>query len=279
MTHQPESDEDLLRRAFALIGQEAGRPDPVSSTPATERRVSAADPPRGGGGRASDGTGGGTAAHGTAGGTAAGGADGSPSRGAGAGSGAGARGGRTVSDHGPDSRTGAVWWRRRGVVLAGLVSAAALCAGVLGSSLIGDGTTNADSDRSGGGANASGKGQTLLEWIACGRTIAEGDVVAVKPSSEAGRVLVTFDVQDWIKPARGAERIILDVVDPTEARVREPWKEGQHLLVVVPERRDQETDAFQGDQLQWYRAKIEQGLPDAAGTTCPPEWRDTPGQG
>ncbi|WP_055715833.1 hypothetical protein [Streptomyces torulosus] len=235
MTYQPESDEALLRRAFALIGEEAGRPDPVSSTPVTEGRVSGADPQLAGAG--------------------------------------------PVPTGGPNSRTGTVWWRRRGVVLAGLVSAAALCAGVLGSTLIDGGTTNAGSDRSGGGENASGKGQTLLEWIACGRTIAEGDVVAVKPSSEAGRVVVTFDVQDWIKPTRGAERITLDVVDPTEAGVREPWKQGQHLLIVVPERRDQETDVFQGDQLQSYRAKIEQGLPDAAGTECPPEWRDTPGQG
>ncbi|MEU6805289.1 hypothetical protein [Streptomyces neyagawaensis] len=255
MTYQPESDEALLRRAFALIGEEAGRPDPgpdlVSSTPLTEGRVSGADPqPAGAGPVHADGSvpvGGSVPASGSA--------------------------------VGSTPRTETVWWRQRGVVLAGLVSAAALCAGVLGSTLIGGGTTNAGSDRSGGGENASGKGQTLLEWIACGRTIAEGDVVAVKPSSEAGRVVVTFDVQDWIKPARGAERITLDVVDPTEAGVREPWKQGQHLLIVVPERRDQETDTFQGDQLPSYRAKIEQGLPDAAGTECPPEWRDTPGRG
>ncbi|MDG5805546.1 hypothetical protein P9869_23345 [Streptomyces ossamyceticus] len=253
MTYQPESDEALLRRAFALIGEEAGRPDPVSSTPVTEGRVSGADPRRAGAGPV-------------------------PVGGAGPTDGSGPDGG-SVSVGGPNSLTGTVWWRRRGVVLAGLVSAAALCAGVLGSTLIDGGTTNAGPDRSGGGENASGKGQTLLEWIACGRTIAEGDVVAVKPSSEAGRVVVTFDVQDWIKPARGAERITLDVVDPTEAGVREPWKQGQHLLIVVPGRRDQETDVFQGDQLRSYRAKIEQGLPDAAGTECPPEWRNSPEQG
>lgn len=265
MTYQPESDEALLRRAFALIGEEAGRPDPLSSTSITEGRVSGADPQRAGAGAVPDG--GSVAASGSL-----------PTDRSGPDGGSVPAGG-SVPDGGPNSRTGPVWWRRRRVVLAGLVSAAALCAGVLGSTLIDGGTTNAGSDRSGGGENASGKGQTLLEWIACGRTIAEGDVVAVKPSSEAGRVVVTFDVQDWIKPARGAERITLDVVDPTEAGVREPWKQGQHLLIVVPERRDQETDVFQGDQLQSYRAKIEQGLPDAVGTECPPEWRDTPGQG
>ncbi|EKX66080.1 hypothetical protein Sipo8835_31985 [Streptomyces ipomoeae] len=254
MTYPPESDEALLRRAFALIGEEAGRPEPDAplhrhgpdasprrdaDTSVTPRAEAQAQDP------AQDGAG--------------------PVR---------------VGAPNPPARM--VWWRRRGVVLAGLASAAALCAGVLGSTLLDGGATNTESGGShdsDGRANASGQGQTLLEWIACGRTIAEGDVVAVRPSSEAGRVVVTFDVQDWIKPARGAERITLDVVDPTEARVREPWEKGQHLLIVVPERRDQETDTFQGEQLQWYRAKIEQGLPDAATTECPPAWSDTRGEG
>ncbi|MEV4865536.1 hypothetical protein [Streptomyces ossamyceticus] len=277
MTYQPESDEALLRRAFALIGEEAGRPDPLSSTSITEGRVSGADTQRAGAGAVPDGGSVPTGRSGPDGGSVP--TDRSGPDGGSVPTDRSGPDGGSFRAGGPNSRTGTVWWRRRRVVLAGLVSAAALCAGVLGSTLIDGGTTNSGSDRSGGGENASGKGQTLLEWIACGRTIAEGDVVAVKPSSEAGRVVVTFDVQDWIKPARGAERITLDVVDPTEAGVREPWKEGQHLLIVVPERRDQETDVFQGDQLQSYRAKIEQGLPEAAGTECPPEWRDTPGQG
>ncbi|MGW1898986.1 hypothetical protein ACWCQB_16400 [Streptomyces hirsutus] len=209
MTHPPQSDEELLRRAFALIGEEAGRPEPDS-----EPVLLAHD------------------------------------------------------------RTRRVWWRRRGVVMAALASTAALCTGVLVSVLIDDGAAKPQSGRD---DRASGKGQTLPEWIACARTIAEGDVVTVRQSSEAGRVVVTFDVQDWIKPGRGAQRITLDVVDPAEARVRDPWKEGQHLLIVVPERRDQETDTFRGERLEWYRARIEHGLPEAATADCPPIWRDAKG--
>ncbi|MFE1443247.1 hypothetical protein [Streptomyces sp. NPDC058739] len=212
MTDPSRSDEDVLRRAFALIGEEAGRPEP-----------------------------------------------------------------RLEPEPGPvplvPVRARTVWWRRRGVVLTAFASAAALCAGVVGAVLIGGGAAEPGAaDRSG----ASGRGQTLVEWIACARTIAEGDVVTVRQST-AGRVTVSFEVREWIKPSQGARRITLDVVDPTEAGVREPWREGQHLLIVVPQRRDQETDTFRGEQLTWYRGRIEQGLPEAETAQCPPLWRDARG--
>ncbi|MFF3691620.1 hypothetical protein [Streptomyces sp. NPDC002187] len=211
MTHPCPSDEDVLRRAFALIGEEAGRPEPEfepGPVPLVPVRA------------------------------------------------------RTV------------WWRRRGVVLTAFASAAALCAGVIGAVLIDGGAAEPGAtDHSG----ASGKGQTLVEWIACARTIAEGDVVTVRQSPSAGRVIVSFEVQEWIKPSRGEKRITLDVVDPTKAGVREPWREGQHLLIVVPQRRDLETDTFRGEQLTWYRGRIEEGLPEAATAECPPFWRDARG--
>lgn len=202
MTHVTKTEEEKLRRALAMIGEEAGRDEVVPE---------------------------------------------------------------------PRART-TPWWRHWGTVTGGLVTAAALCAGVLVLALGDDKPTGPS------GGNQSGKGQTLEEWIACARVIAEGDVAAVRDSEEPGRVIVTFDVDDWIKPAQGTKRVDLDLVDPTEAGVHPSWKAGTHALIVVPERHDLSADTFEGAQLDRYRDQIERALPKAPEAGCPAYWQDPQGR-
>ncbi|WP_405615956.1 hypothetical protein OG292_21925 [Streptomyces sp. NBC_01511] len=200
-----DSEEDRLRRALAVIGEEAGRGDPVKG-PVRPRA----------------------------------------------------------------SR------RRRGIGIGALVAAVAAGIGLLTLTLGNPNTASpGGGDRAApdAGGAGSGQGQTLLEWVACGRTIAVGDVMAVSPSGQDGRLTVTFAVRDWIKPSQGEREIELDVVDPAEARVREPWRVGQHLLIVVPQRRDLETDTFAGAELADNQADIEEALPEAERTPCPTVWR------
>ncbi|MEW1793757.1 hypothetical protein [Streptomyces niveus] len=167
--------------------------------------------------------------------------------------------------------------RRRGITVGALVAAVAAGIGLLTLTL---GDSNSASPGGGDRAAADaegGQGQTLLEWVACGRTIAVGDVMAVKPSGQGGRLTVTFAVQDWIKPSQGEREIELDVVDPAVSRVREPWRVGQHLLIVVPQRRDLETDTFADAELAANQVSIEEALPTAAQTRCPAVWRSEAG--
>ncbi|MBC9714789.1 hypothetical protein H9Y04_19745 [Streptomyces sp. TRM66268-LWL] len=120
---------------------------------------------------------------------------------------------------------------------------------------------------------AAGKGQSREEWVVCATTIAVGDVVAVQPGAERGRLSVTFSVREWIKPAHGAQRIRIDAVDPRTDGVQDPWEVGQHLLVVVPQRRDEAVSTFSGRRLAEFRPHVEKGLLGAEGTPCPSPWR------
>ncbi|WP_415940987.1 hypothetical protein [Streptomyces sp. 067-1] len=120
-------------------------------------------------------------------------------------------------------------------------------------------------------AAGDGRGQTLLEWIACARTIVVGDVTEVAPKGK-GRIEVGLDVEEWIKPPRGDRKIIMDVVDPRVAQDRPPIEEGTRVLVVLPRRADQAADTFEGGQLTQYRSAIIAALDDAGRTTCPPPW-------
>lgn len=170
-------------------------------------------------------------------------------------------------DAAPAADARAPWWRRRSIAAGALLAAAAVSVGGL-SLTLGGGDPSQSPE-----ADPGGQGQTLVEWVACARLIAEGDVVAVREAPEPGRVTVTFAVRDWIKPAQGDDQVTLDVVDPTEAQVREPWTPGGPLLIVVPERHDQPTDTFRGAELTDNREQIESALPRAATTECPAPWR------
>jgi hypothetical protein len=125
---------------------------------------------------------------------------------------------------------------------------------------------------------AGDKSQSLIQWVACATVIAEGDVVAVRPAPQRGRLVLTFAVRDWIKPAQGARRVELNVVDPRVANVRRAWKPQKHVMIGVPVRRDLEAVPFTGRRLAFERPRIERALQEvkAGGVTCPPYWRNTP---
>ncbi|MCX4821366.1 hypothetical protein OG883_15920 [Streptomyces sp. NBC_01142] len=160
--------------------------------------------------------------------------------------------------------------RRRRVVAVSLAAAAAAAAACIAV------TVSVMSGSSGPASREeqNGQGQTLAEWIACARTIAVGDVSEVRPSSK-GRITVGLDVADWIKPSHGDSRITLDLVDPRVTEARPPIEKGQHLLMVVPERSDQETSTFEGAELTQYRSTITKALGKAEHTACPHPWRQT----
>lgn len=157
---------------------------------------------------------------------------------------------------------------RRRPYLIGAVAAGIAAVVVAGIALSGNGSGPTDADRA-----DTGQGQTLLEWIACARTIAEGDITEVRDAPEKGRIVVSLTVQDWIKPTRGHERIQLDLVDPAVAEVNAPLRAGQHVLIAVPTRKDLEADTFTGHALAKKRKEITAHLPTARRTPCPPYWR------
>ncbi|MEV6395881.1 hypothetical protein AB0M39_14050 [Streptomyces sp. NPDC051907] len=150
--------------------------------------------------------------------------------------------------------------RRRVVAVSLAAAAAAACIAVTVSVMSGSSGPASREEQ-------NGHGQTLTEWIACARTIAVGDVTEVRPSSK-GRITVSLDVDDWIKPSHGDNRITLDLVDPRAAEARPPIEKGQRLLMVVPERSDQEASTFEGAKLTQYRSTITKALDEAEQTAC-----------
>lgn len=154
--------------------------------------------------------------------------------------------------------------QHKGLLVGAFLGAAALCAGALMTVLLYD---------AGGRGKSEGMDQSNQEGIACARLIVEAVVVAVRDAPEDGRLLVTFDVQEWIKPASGADRIELDLVDPAVAQVQEPWRKGVRVLLNVPLRRDVEASAFSGKILESQRKILDYYLPLAQKTECPEYWR------
>ncbi|MEU4149395.1 hypothetical protein [Streptomyces sp. NPDC026659] len=167
-----------------------------------------------------------------------------------------------------DTGTAGPWWRTRRTAVAVSVAAAACVVAVTATLLT----------SSGGGRPApqDGQGQTLPQWISCATTIAVGDVATVRPTpSKAGHITVTFHVTEWIKPGKGERQVTLDVVDPAKADEEKKVEPGQHALIVVPRRYDEELDIFRGAELNAYRARVTSHLAEAAHTPCPAFWSRT----
>ncbi|CAL9278870.1 hypothetical protein SUDANB180_07537 [Streptomyces sp. enrichment culture] len=164
-------------------------------------------------------------------------------------------------------RTAAVW--ATAVAACAAVAVTVALSGLLSGEAPGDGVASPGTRST--AAAEGGQGQTLLEWIACARTIVVGDVTEVAPSGK-GRLEVGLDVEEWIKPPRGDHKITMDVVDPGVAQDRPPIEEGTRVLVVLPRRADQAADTFEGGQLTQYRSAIIAALDDAGRTTCPQPW-------
>ncbi|TMU89874.1 hypothetical protein [Streptomyces sp. DASNCL29] len=199
MTEPTETEETRLRRAFALIGDEAGRPDLAASV----RTVpAAARPPRG---------------------------------------------------------------RRR--VRAALAVTAAVCTAtiIVTVAVTADGGSGTDTD-------TTGRGQTFPQALACANAVVEGDLTAVRPTGQ-GRIQVTMSVDRWFKPSAGPATARFDLAAPAVADPAEAYADGDHLLLLVPRRKGQIPDTYQGQELKPMRDRITRTLPEAAHTTCPPEFR------
>ncbi|MBP8538332.1 hypothetical protein [Streptomyces sp. MK37H] len=198
MTEPTETEETRLRRAFALIGDEAGRPDPAASVPTAPV---AARPPRG-------------------------------------------------------------RWRVR----AALAVAAAVCTAtiVVAVTVTADGGSGTDPD-------TAGRGQTFPQALACANAVVEGDLTAVRPADH-GRIQVTVSVDRWFKPGTGPATARFDLADPAVADPAEAYAAGDHLLLLVPRRKGQIPDTYQGQEVRPMRDRITRTLPEAAHTACPPEF-------
>ncbi|MCT2588371.1 hypothetical protein LHJ74_00140 [Streptomyces sp. N2-109] len=161
-----------------------------------------------------------------------------------------------------------VWWRTPGRITAALVTAAVVAAGVLAVGL------GMDSGEDSADPGAAGQGQTRTEGIACSRFIAEGIVVRVREADTPGRIILTFDVQDRIKPAHGEDHVRLNLFDPAEVDPQDAFRPGEHILLMVQQRRDENPAVFRGEELDFQRSMIKRDLPEARRTECPPYWRE-----
>ncbi|MET8538632.1 hypothetical protein ABZV67_45010 [Streptomyces sp. NPDC005065] len=162
---------------------------------------------------------------------------------------------------GPDART---IHRRRGVIARALIAAVAV-----GGVAIGLGALLTGGDEPGARPGAGGDGKLSTEgMIACAQAIVEGQVVAVRDAPQPDRVILTFAVQDWIKPAAGAQETEFNVLDPAVDGVYRRWRSGEHVLLLIESNREAHVNTFRGDAIAGYRARVERALPKAAGMKC-----------
>ncbi|MFC8262355.1 hypothetical protein ACFUNF_33275 [Streptomyces sp. NPDC057291] len=147
---------------------------------------------------------------------------------------------------------------------AALAAGAAVVAGLLSLPFWADGAN--------GSPEAANRGaRDKLSWagtIACSQVIAEGNVVSVRDARQAGRVILTFAVDDWLWPAKGKKRVSLDVPDPAAQGAYERWKPGEHLLITVSKFPDQLVSDYRGSQITRVRSQIEPELAKAVGKSC-----------
>ncbi|WP_326604330.1 hypothetical protein [Streptomyces sp. NBC_01800] len=152
--------------------------------------------------------------------------------------------------------------RNRRRVLTGMLIAAAVAIS-MGIAVTGDPSSTAGRP----GPRGDGK-LTTAGAIACSRVIAEGDVVSVRDAPQPDRVILTFHVKDWLKPAHGAQQVDLNVVDPAKDGLLKRWQPGEHVLIVVETDRDNHVNTYRGDTIAERRAELEPALPKALGMKC-----------
>lgn len=200
MTEPTEAEETRLRRAFTLIGDEAGHPDPAP----TVGLVTPARTPRA---------------------------------------------------------------RRRARRALAVTAAACAAAGLAVALAAGTGDDDAESP-----ADATGRGQTLPEALACAEAVVEGKVTSVRPVGR-DRVRLTMTVDRWFKPATGPDTTQFDLADPSATDPQDAHKTGEHVLLFVPQKPDATADPFRGRTMESVRDQIIRAMPKVQGTTCPAEFR------
>ncbi|MEU5155303.1 hypothetical protein [Glycomyces sp. NPDC021274] len=112
------------------------------------------------------------------------------------------------------------------------------------------------------------------ENIACSEFIAVGEVVSVAPSDVADRIIVTFAVEDPLKPAASPAPVELDVLDPGLSDPQSALQPGDRVLLEVPQREDFPPAVYRGSYLESRVAEIEQYLDEASDTECPPYFQE-----
>ncbi|MGA6153733.1 hypothetical protein ACPEIC_10380 [Stenotrophomonas sp. NPDC087984] len=121
---------------------------------------------------------------------------------------------------------------------------------------------------SGTDPDTTGRGQTAPQALACANAVVEGGLTAVRPTGR-GRIRVTMSVDRWLEPSTGPATARFDLADPAVADPAEAYATGDHLLLLVPQRKGQIPDTYQGQELKPMRDRITRTLPEAAHTTCP----------
>ncbi|MER6912517.1 hypothetical protein ABT354_12680 [Streptomyces sp. NPDC000594] len=108
------------------------------------------------------------------------------------------------------------------------------------------------------------------EWVACARFIGEGDIVTLLPGSGEGRVRLTLDLTDRIKPERGDDRVELDLPLQPGSKLGTEFRTGDNLLIVVPADREVEADVFHegSGERSYHRRLIDRILDDPGKAEC-----------
>ncbi|MDX3863673.1 hypothetical protein [Streptomyces europaeiscabiei] len=117
-----------------------------------------------------------------------------------------------------------------------------------------------DGDRGDGSASLSPEG-----YVGCARLIVEGTVTEVEPVTGAQQDRITVEVDRWIKPDKGDDRIVFPMDHDVDPRL----KQGDHVLVGIPH------DSAQPDiwttkeaDIARDRAWIEEALSGTGGSAC-----------
>ncbi|MFJ6988656.1 MULTISPECIES: hypothetical protein [unclassified Streptomyces] len=159
--------------------------------------------------------------------------------------------------------------RTRTVVLA----AAAACAVALlvGVAVATRGGSPAPSTPS---SDTAGLGQNFPELLACSTTIVEGTLEEIRPAGD-GRVRVTLSVDRWLKPGDGAGTLTLDLADPAARDPLEAYRQGRHVLMVIPSDPERIATTFplQGQDIPTTRDRVARTLPEVTAADCPPAFR------
>lgn len=145
-------------------------------------------------------------------------------------------------------------WR---LLALGCVGAVAACGPSAGSVV---------SSAMGSGIQTEGGSTTWAGLAACSRAILWGDVVSSVPAPQTGRIVVTLDVTDWVKPSTGPAKVEYDLVDP-EANggkgVNRPFVAGEHMLLRVPLDSKEMVTGHYGDDAAFQGGELQKALPKA----------------
>ncbi|WP_326582779.1 hypothetical protein OG889_29550 [Streptomyces sp. NBC_00481] len=122
-----------------------------------------------------------------------------------------------------------------------------------------------DGDHAESGAGGDSGSLSKEGYVACARLIVEGTVTEVEPVTGAPQDRITVEVDRWLKPDKGADRIVFPMDHDVDPRL----KKGDHVLVGIP-RDDTRPDIWTTKEadIARDRAWIEAALPGSKGLSC-----------